>query len=204
MYDDTKFHIDQAVALEEGLKGVNDHNHCVVTLSNFRTTHLPHLHQLVTNDQYDTTAWVRLTGNMFAKLVVIADDHSKVIYEIPSILDQGYTASPDPEDISLNDKLDHTSNMRDVLSSIAIQDKHRVYMEHHDTTLEKTYTDDAIKAATTIALLNTIFKEHGYETITMPEGLDEYLNIVKESKVDKPTKTPEVEEDVDYDDGEML
>lgn len=195
-----EFRIGQVKELEEGLIGLNDNNHCVVNYGTFVSSYLPELHQLVTNPEYQSQRWVQLTGNMFARLVVLTNDEKQVLYEIPSILGQGYTASPDPEDNSLNDRLVYASNGMDTLPDIAISTRHRMYMDMSTQLEENNYEEIRNNAAKTIAVLNRIFKDHNLSLIEVPEGLGEV--VVEEPK--KETTTKVEDGGIDLDDCEML
>lgn len=200
--DSIEFQKALVVELEESLKDVGKMNYIAVTESQFKRDFFPTLYQVVTNPNADVRSWVGLVGNMYARVKVVSDDKTKVVYDIPPILSQGHTASPDPEAMSLNDLLDHTSSMRDTLPELAINQKHNVYAEHSDVLERNNYEDTRQEAGRTVETINRIFTDYGYEKIPVPVGLDD-PKPVETTPAEKVT-TREVPTIEDFDDGEML
>lgn len=198
--DAIEFQRSLVLELEDNLKGVENLNSITVSESEFKRDFFPTFYEIVTKPDAESRRWVELTGNMYARVNVVTDDGSKLLYNIPPVLSQGHTASPDPESMSLNDLLDHAALGRDTLPEIAITAKHNAYSQHADFEEMNNYEKTRKEASETVEVINKILTDYGYEKIPVPVGLEkETIATVEENK----PAAPKLEID-NYDDGEML
>lgn len=195
-----EFQRSLVLELEDGLKGVESLNSIAISESEFKRDFFPTFYEIVTKPNAESRRWVELTGNMYARVNVVSDDGTKLLYNIPPVLGQGHTASPDPESMSLNDLLDHAALGRDTLPEIAITAKHNAYSHHADVEEMNNYEKSRIDASKTVEVINKILTDYGYEKIPVPVGLESETVVTAEEK--KPA-APILEID-NYDDGEML
>lgn len=130
----------------------------VITLSEFRSKLLPIIATASTGE-FNVSAWIEEVGHPFIRIRVV--DNDKVIYDIPSMLDQQETAA-DESTVRIGEHIQELLSIR--ASSAALANRHMAAALQR--TSDPNY-DPIVRANEVLSVLNKILADYNYPSIPL-------------------------------------